>query len=496
MTISTAVDVSQVGRALGISTTYRGLPAGNIRMLPQQIAVIGQGTTAKSGYVHTGVRVYNATEAGDLYGYGSPIHLAVRQLFPDNGDGVGSIPVTCYGLDDDVAGTAALGSIIPVGATQGTDYTYTIKVNNIACTVALVAADTPTTAVAKMKAAINAVANMPVIATNVVVTTLALAAKWKGKTGEDLYVEVIGTVYSLTFGVTQPVTGGTSPVVTAALTAIGTRWETMVISCLESSDTVSMAAFSAWGEGRWGALIRKPAVVFYGDYQVTVAGAITVPNARTTDRTNCQLVEPGGNDLPCVVAARQVARIAKQANNNPPVDYGSLSCEGLTPGADGDQWDNAMKDAAVKGGSSTVDKLDGVVKISDVVTFYHPAGDPLPAYRYVVDIIKLQNILYNLDLIFSAPEWAGAPLVPDDQPTKNPAAKKPKMARAAICSMIDALADEAILSNPKAAKAATECEISSTNPKRLDCRVPVQLSGNTNIRSIDLLFGFYFGGSV
>ena len=494
MTISTAVDASQVARTLGISTTYRGLPAGNVMLLPQQIAVIGQGTTAKAGYVHTGVRVYNSKEAGDLYGYGSPIHLTVKPLFPDNNDGVGSIPVTCYGLDDDVAGTAALGSIIPVGASQGTDYTYTIKINNIPCTVALVAADTPTTAVAKMKAAINAVADMPVIAGNVVATTLSLTAKWKGKTGEKIFVEIIGTVYSLTFGVTQPVTGGTSPVVTAALTAIGTKWETMIISCLESSDTVSMAAFAAWGEGRWGALVRKPAVVFYGDVQATVAGAITVPNARTTDRVNCQLVEPGGNDLPCVVAARQVARIAKVANNNPAMDYGGQMLQGLVPGADGYQWDNAMKDAAVKGGSGTVDSIDGVLRISDVITFYHPTGDPLPAYRYVCDIVKLQNILYNLDLIFSASEWNGAPLVPDDQPTRNPAAKKPKMARAAICSMLDSLADNALISDPKTAKTATECEISSINPKRLDCRIPLQLSGNTNIISIDLLFGFYFGG--
>jgi hypothetical protein len=31
------------------------------------------------------------------------------------------------------------------------------------------------------------------------------------------------------------------------------------------------------------------------------------------------------------------------------------------------------------------------------------------------------------------------------------------------------------------------------NPKRLDLTVTVQLSGNTNIVSVDLEFGFFFG---
>ena len=83
-----------------------------------------------------------------------------------------------------------------------------------------------------------------------------------------------------------------------------------------------------------------------------------------------------------------MARIASRANNNPPFDYGSLDASGLIPGTDGEQWTYAQRDQAVKGGSSTVEVKDGVVNISDVVTFYHPTNDPLPAYRFVVDICE------------------------------------------------------------------------------------------------------------
>jgi len=128
-----------------------------------------------------------------------------------------------------------------------------------------------------------------------------------------------------------------------------------------------------------------------------------------------------------------------------------------------------------------------------VVTFYHPTGDPTPAYRFVVDIVKLQNILFNLDLIFATDEWDGAPLIPDDQPTVNRDAKKPKTAVAAVAAMLDSLGLNAIISDPETAKLNTIAEIDSQNPKRLNLVTTVQLSGNTNIKSIDLEFGFFFG---
>ena len=202
------------------------------------------------------------------------------------------------------------------------------------------------------------------------------------------------------------------------------------------------------------------------------------------------------NDLPFVVAARQLARIAPLANNNPAHDYGSQDATGLTPGADGDQWTYLDRDEAVKKGSSTTEVKDGVINISDTVTFYHPSGDPIPAYRFVVDIVKLQNIIFNLDLIFATKAWDGAPLIPDDQATVNRDAKKPKTAVAAVASMLDSLGLNALISDPETAKANTMAAINDQNPKRLDVVTTVQLSGNTNIISATLEFGFFFGGQA
>lgn len=492
--ISSAVDASAVARVVGIDTIFKDLRAGNVVFLPQRIAVIGQGATA-STFSTTKAQKTSAYAVGSAYGFGSPLHLAAKQLLPANGDGVGSIPVTFYPLQDDGSGVASTGDITPSGAATGSA-SFVVRINNIDSEPFTVAngdavADICDAIVAAMAAALD----LPMTAADGA-TVVNLTSKWKGVSANDLTVSVVATSEDnsgISFAITQPSGGLVDPDISTATDQFGNVWESLVLNCFNDSNTTAIADLSTFNEGRWGALVRKPFVAFLGNTDVTVAAAITLPETRKTDRTNCQLVAPGSDDLPLVVAARQLARLAVIANNNPPRDYGSLEATGLTPGDDGEQWLYTDRDQAVKGGSSTIEVKDGVINLSDTVTYYHPSGDPTPAYRYVCDVVKLQNILFNLDLIFATAEWDGAPLIPDNQPTVNRDAKQPKAAVAAIAALIDDLALNAIISDPETAKASIVAGINGSNPKRLDVAFTVQLSGNTNIISIDFNFGFYFG---
>lgn len=487
-----SIEASAVARVVGIETNFVNLQGG-VFQLPQHVALVGQGSSV-SVYSTEPRQLTKASEAAEIYGFGSPIHLAMRQLFPANGDGVGTIPVTIFPLEDDAAGVASAGDITPAGAPSAAGQ-FKIVINNIKSeTFTIEVGDLVADIVTAMTAAINAVLEMPVIAVDGV-TQVDFTSKWEGLSANDIFTEVVGpTDINVTFGITQAIGGLVNPDVQDALDLFGpTVWYTMVLNCLEIADTTARDAYSVFGEGRWGQLVKKPLMVFTGNIETTVALATAVSDTRKLDRTNSQLVSPASNDLPLVVAARQLARVVVRANNNPAFDYGSLPATGLVPGPDATQWDYADQDSAVKKGSSTINVKDGVINLADTVTSYHPDGDPTPAYRYVVDIVKLQNIIFNLDLIFNTPEWDGAPLIPDDQPTTNRAAKKPKMAKAAVASMLDALGLLAIISDPKAAKASIVATINAQNPKRLDVRLTVQLSGNTNIISVDLDFGFFFG---
>jgi hypothetical protein len=84
-------------------------------------------------------------------------------------------------------------------------------------------------------------------------------------------------------------------------------------------------------------------------------------------------------------------------------------------------------------------------------------------------------------------------MIPDNQPTVNRAAKKPKMAIAEANAMLDQLGLHAMISDPASAKKKTTCVISSQNPKRWDLNIETALSGNSNVKSTKLSFGFFYG---
>lgn len=492
-----AVAESAVARVVGIETKFINL-RGDVKFLPMRIAVFGQGSTASQASYSTDKKtVTSAKEVGDGYGYGSPLHLAVNELLPPNGGGVGIIPVTIFPLKDDGAAVTAAGSITPVGA-QTAQQTYYIKVNNIKSKeFTLAAAASVADAVAAIVTAINSVINMPVIAVNTGPdTSVVLNAKWGGPTGNDIKVEVVGTEAGIVFTTVDPTGGATNPDISAALAQVGNIWETLVLNCLDIADTTTLSLYTDFFEPRWGPTVKKPAMVFTGTTEASQATAIVIPEARKTDRINVQLVAPGSDDLPFIVAADQLAELAVIANDNPPVDYAGQKATSLTPGTDAEQWDDIEREAAVRGGSSTVESVDNVVEMSDTVTFYHPAGEEPPAYRFVNDVIKVWQNLFNLALIFEADDWKGAPLIPDEQATVNPLAKKPKDAKTAIGVMLDSLALEAIASDPATAKKTIAANISSTNPRRLDVSYTWQISGNTGIISITSNWGFFFGSAA
>jgi len=476
---------------LGITTNFKDLLGVGALNLPQRIAVFAQGRSDVV-YATTKFQATSSKQVGDTLGYGSPANLIARELFPDNGDGVGTIPVTFYPLVDDYTDVQAQGRITPSGS-QTKAAAYKVRISGVESESFTIPAAATIDAINGLIAtAVNAVLHMPVKAQDFSTHT-RFVAKWAGNSGNDLVIEVIGEALGTVFTIIQPTGGTSNPTVDAALLQVGNVWETMGINALEPADTAALDAFDTFGEGRWGTLTHKPLLVFVGSNEPVVATATAGTTTRNLDRTNCQLVAPGSVNLPCVIAARQVARIAVLANNDPPHDYGSQRATGLIPGTDAQQWDYAERDLAVKAGSSTVEVKDGVVNISDVVTPYSPVGQANPAFRYVVDVVKLMQLIFNLELAFANTEWDGAPLIPDNQATTNPSAKKPKMAKAEANRIIDALALGAVLANPEAAKKQTTAVIDSGNPKRLNLTLKVQLSGNTNIIDIVQDFSFNFG---
>ena len=402
-----AIDATAVARGTGITTNFKDLSNGAVRFVPQRIAIIAPGESGLSYSTDKYTIDGGAQQVGSTNGYGSPLYQIARELFPVNGDGIGTVIVDVIPLANPSGGASAAGAIdLPAGTATETasyypvlggvrgqpvliqkgaivvnevlsditdsinntlgmpakasnDYGAPVGVDsvNIALT-AIAISGTPKGGEYQIVCVDEVAQEFDVIdpkgnirAKNVAagtltvdgidftitstlatvgesaqieipVTSCLLEISWAGSTGNSVTLPIegpsnFGAVWALT-----PFTGGAGETsVSDALAQIGDVWNTMVITS-EKTET-QLDSFNIWGEGRWGVLVHKPAVVFYGDYSKTVGEATFVTQNRGSDRVTCQLVSPGSPSMPWVIAAAQVNRIVSLAQVNPAHDYGS-----------------------------------------------------------------------------------------------------------------------------------------------------------------------------
>lgn len=488
------VDSNTITRTTAVNAVHEDMRVGTIARLPQRIAVLAQGEHSVT-YSTEPLRVTSAAEGGAVYGYRSPIYLILRELFnrvPQ--DSVGATEVTIYPLQETGSSAPSEGDIVPSGTATRTAR-FRVVINGIKSETFVVPAGSVVVAdtISAMIAACNAVTFMPMVASNGT-TTCTFTSSWYGASANGLTLAVEGDLDAgVTFTITQPTNGAENPSVASALALFGTRHETMVLNQMEYNDTTTLDAIQTAGDARWDELVKMPFVAFTGNTIANRATATATSAARRTDKINAYLVAPGAAELPFVVAAAQLAKIARVANSAPAVGYGAIPVRSITPGTDGEQWDHGARQTAKSSGCSTVVVVDGVLQINDVVTFYRPTGEEPPAYREVVQIVKLMNAIYNVDLLFSSREWAAAPLVPDSAVTTLKEARKPKSAKAAVQPVLTGLERDAIIADAKASYKATTAVQDAQNPDRLNIDVPFQVSGNTHVKAVTIRWGFYFG---
>lgn len=490
MALSSAIPAARISRVLGILVEFKDLRSGASLFLPPRIAVLAQGNTASVFSSDKLTLTGGAGQAAEVYGYGSPIHTIVQRLLPATGDGSGATPITIYPLDD--GGVVAEGAITPVGVPTK-DFVAVIKVGGRASVnIVIPSGSTLPAMAALMVAGVAAVLDMPVLAV-VNVNDCEFDAKWKGETGNDLTIEIEGGADAgTTFVITPMASGAGNPTVDAPLLQMGNVWETLIINGLNYDDTTALAAIQAHGDGRWGSLSHNPYYALSTAVETDVGVMVTAGNLRKSDKVNVVLHVPGAKDMPWEYTARAAVRITNRAGSNPATDYARQALTLLRPGLETEQADVNQRELLVQAGISTTELVSGVVELSDTITYYHPDAEPIPGYRFVVDLTKLQNIIFNIRIEFIKEEWDGAPLLKDDDDTNNPKAKKPKMAIGALKAIARALVLDAICADLKTIQDGIDANINGSNPKRLDMLFPSILSGNTNQRAVDLNFGFNF----
>jgi phage tail sheath gpL-like len=486
------VSPSAVSRVCGVETIFKNFNTGKAQSLPQRLAIVGIGNDDADYSLKKFEVPGSASAVAARYGYGSPLHLMAKQFFPQAGTAA-EFPVTIYPLKKPDQAQPAAGAI-GVSGTATANGSGKIFLGGIAVEFAGLKGATAGDVLNAIKSAIDGSLDSPAKTGTVASSSLPVTSKWSGASSNKISLEAEINIPGIVVELTQFSGGALDPDVTPALTKIGPVWETMILNGFDYSDTARLDKYQEYGEGRWAVLEKKPLLICHGCADtLDVRGEITDP--RKTDAMNFLIVSVGSRELPCVIAAKGLINdVMTTANKNPARGYKGL-LTGLHSGDDEVQENDTLRNASVRKGSSTNIKNGSVAELNDIITFYHPESEGnFPSKRYVVDLVKLQNVVFNVRLIMEADEMKGAPLVTDKDVTTNPDAKAPKDIKTAFYNLADSLALKAIIVTADFTKKNMSVKTDTENPKRINVIFPVKLSGNIEISSTDIYFGFYLGG--
>lgn len=501
---SDAVGSERISKIVGYKIV-KGNFSNSTPNLPQRIAILGEANNANQSTLDTdATTVTSAQDAGEKYGYGSPIYHVMRILRPNSGGGVGGIPTVVYAqaaaggaaykvIDVTPTGTATgngTHTIIIGGRTgmDGTSYDVNIETGDVAADITEKIADV-----------INNVLGAPVTASDYVTSKVTLTSKWKGLTAEDLTVTVNtnDNVLGITYAVASTQSGAGTPSIAAALALFGNDWNTIVVNTYGTVTTImdALQAFNGIPDpsnptGRYAAILMKPFIALTGS---VAEDPSAITDARLDDVTIAICPAPLSDGFQFEAAANMAALFARQAQDSPHLDVSGQSYPDMpTPLIIGDMADYENRDLFVKKGCSTVDLVGGRYQVQDFVTTYHPVGEIPPQFRYCRNL----NIDFNVRFGYYLLELINVVdhAIADDQTTVTASnVVKPKQWKQIVSKYADSLSQRAIIVDPVFMQDSITVEISTTNPDRFETFFRYKRSGFVRISSTTAEAGFNFG---
>jgi phage tail sheath gpL-like len=504
-TISTAVGTERISRVSGYKIK-KGFFSNETTNLPQIIAVFGEANTANQAGLSTDKKeVTSAQEAAELYGYGSPIHQQMRILRPIGSDGVGGIPTVVFPQVSDVGATATTKAWTITG-TATDNATHYVVINgrqevdfqNYGFSIAT--GDTATQIATKMALAINSVLSSPCTATSAL-GVVTLTSKWEGLTSAELTASVNfgSNAAGVSYSETASTSGAGSVDLADSLTQFGDDWYTIVANPYGSAQFTSLEAFNGVPDsenptGRYNGLTFKPFIAYFGSTlsDKDALAAITDAAARVEQVTNVLCPAPNSLGFTWEASANVIALFSRTAQDTPHQDVNNKSYPDMpipTDGNIGDLSEYNNRDFLVKKGCSTVLLENGVYKIQDLVTTYHPEGETPLQYSYCRNL----NLDWNVSDSYRTLETLrlkDKTLISDNQFVDVSGAIKPKEWKAVVYDLFDDLAEKALLNDPEFSKNSLIVQISSTNPNRFETFFRYKRTGIARIESTDVEAGF------
>ena len=502
---SDAVGLERISRIVGYKIT-KGNFSETSPNLPQRVAIIGEANTANQATLDTTPKeITSAKQAGELYGFGSPLYHIMRILRPNSGGGIGGIPTVVYPQEEAVGATAKVVELVATGTATGNG-THTIKVagrgglDGTFYDIAINSGDTADVIHGKIEDAINNVLGCPVTAVSTDYEA-TLTTKWKGLTANALTITVDTNDDDLgiTYVVNVTAAGSGTPSISDALDAFGNDWNTIVLNSygVQSSIMTALEAFNGIPDpsnptGRYASIKFLPFIALTG----SVADENTATtDAKLNDVTIAICPAPLSPAFQFEAAANMTLLFARVEQDTPNLDVGGKFYPDMpvpTDGNIGTMADYENRDLYVKKGNSTVDFVSGKYQVQDFVTTYHPVGEIPPQFRYCRNLMLDFNVRYGYYLL----EIINVLDHSISNDTDNVSATnviKPKQWKGILFQYADDLVQRALVADAAFMKASITVNISTVNPDRFETFFRYKRSGVVRIASTTAEAGFNFG---
>lgn len=501
--ISDAISQDRISRIVGYD-----LKKGNFNTtspnLPQRIAIFAEANEANQSTLDTdGNIITSAKQAGELYGYGSPMHIIARVLFPIYSNGVGGIPVVAYAQPKAVGAAAKILSITPSGVATANGTHYLViagrkSLDGVSYAINILKGDTTADITEKIEDAINNVLGCPFSATATDYHT-TVTSKWKGLTADGLSITVDtgNNALGLTYSVMSTQSGSGTPDIAGGLAQFGNVWNTHVINSYGTVSTTldSLEQFNGVPDpenptGRYQGIVMKPFIALTGSVDEDPS---SITDTRSTQVTIAICPAPLSAGLAMEAAANMEVLFANQCSENPHLDVAGQSYLDMpTPTAIGAMSDYNNRDAIVKKGCSTVDLVNGAYQIQDFITTYHPSGETPPQFRYCRNLNLDFNVRYGY-YILEQQYVVDHAIAKDSDIVSVDKVIKPKQWIQVLNAYAEDLANRALIVDTAFMQKSIVVNLSTNNPDRFETFFEYKRSGFVRQAATTAEAGFNFG---
>lgn len=507
MSVSNAIGQERVSRVIGYELLAANFQESTPN-LPMRMAILGQANTAnQTGLTNTPRQVTSEAEAGEIWGYGSQIHIMMRIIRSRFGDTTGGIPTVVYPQLPATSAAAQVDTITITGAATGAAVHFlringrtTLDGDSLAISIAN--GDAVADVASKIADAINACNSCPVSA-SAALGVVTVTTKWADVTAGDLNISIdtdsrpVGLSYAI--AESTAAAGDSTANVTTSLGLFDENWNTIVVNPYGKGlasvfETVNGVPGVATATGRYAPAVFKPFVALTGDVTADTVANVTA-NLDADEATLVQCPAPNSEGWPFEAAANVAALLARQAQNSPHTDTaGSFYPDMPVPLDENIGVYNTYnnRDLIVKNGGSTVSLRNSRYVVEDLVTTYHPTGQNPPQFRYVRSLVQDWNVRFTY-LLLQQDNVLDKAILADDQFTTQSNVIKPKQWRGLLTQMFEDLALRALIVDTAFSVASLQVGIDPVNPDRINDFFRYKRSGFARIASTTAEAGFNFG---